>query len=71
MKRGTPGHWKILNLAMELKIEPYAAVGICCCMWEWVGASLMPGTRTRHAGGRSCGPRSADDESENHRLLWD
>jgi hypothetical protein len=43
MKRGTPGHWKILNLAMELKIEPYAAVGICCCMWEWVGASLMSG----------------------------
>ena len=43
MKRGTPGHWKIQNLAMELKIEPYAAVGLCCCMWEWVGNSLMTG----------------------------
>lgn len=43
MKRGTPGHWKIQNLALDLKIEPYAAVGLCCCMWEWVGNSLMTG----------------------------
>ena len=28
MKRGTPGHWKIQNLALDLKIEPYAAVAL-------------------------------------------
>lgn len=59
MKRGTTGHWKILNLAMELKIEPYAAVGICCCMWEWVGNSLMTGNIGK-----------ADDAMIAHQIGW-
>lgn len=59
MKRGTTGHWKILNLAMELKVEPYAAVGICCCMWEWVGNSLMTGNIGK-----------ADDAMIAHQIGW-
>lgn len=44
MKRGTARHIKLLNLASELKIETYAAVGLACCLWDWVGESCPNGS---------------------------
>lgn len=43
MKRGTSRHSKLLMLACELDIDTYAAVGLACCMWDWVGETMPQG----------------------------
>lgn len=43
MKRGTSRHSKLLMLACELDIDTYAAVGLACCLWDWVGETMPQG----------------------------
>jgi len=43
MRRGTSRHSKLLMLACELDIDTYAAVGLACCMWDWVGETMPQG----------------------------